>query len=90
MQGWSQAQLITSNCGKMCTLTNEDIIALKFTTKAMNTNDVFIFAFGVLSHSFLRHGCNVRRQTHVRTKGIGVIYMCRISWALGPKALKSK
>ena len=33
----------------MCTLTNEDIIALRcITTKAMNTNSVFIFAFGDL------------------------------------------
>ena len=42
-----------ANCIKMCTLRNEDIIALRcITTKAMNTNNVFIFAFG-----FLRHGC---------------------------------
>ena len=36
MEGWSQAQLVPSNCGRMCTFTNEDIIALKcITTKAM-------------------------------------------------------
>ena len=27
----------------------------------------------VLSHDFLRHGCNVCRQTHIHTKGISVI-----------------
>ena len=62
VQGWSQAQLVPSNCGTMCTLTNEDIIALRCnTTNAMNTNNIFIFAFGVLSHDFLRHGSNVGR-----------------------------
>ena len=62
-QGWSQTQLVPSNCGRMCTLTNEDIVALKcITTKAMNTNSVFIFAFTVLSHGFLGHGCNVCKR----------------------------
>ena len=74
VQGWSQAQLVPSNCARMCTLTNEDIIALRFiTTKALNTNNVFIFAFGVLGHGFLGHRCNVRWHTHIRTKGSGLI-----------------
>ena len=74
MQGWSQAQPVPSNCGKMCTFTNEDIIALRcITTKAMNTNNVFIFTFVLISHGFLRHGYTVRRKPHIRTKGIGMI-----------------
>ena len=71
MQGRSQAQLVPSNCGRMCTFTNEDIIALGcITAKAINTNNVFIFAFVLISHG---HGYTVRRKTHIRTKGIGVI-----------------
>ena len=75
MQGCSEAVvLVPSDHGGMCTLTNEDIIALRcITTNAMNTNNVFIFVFGVLSHGFLTHGCNVRRQTQKHTKGIGVV-----------------
>ena len=64
VQGWSHAQLVPSNCGRMCTFTNEDIIALGcITTKAMNTNNVFIFTFVLISHAFLMHGYNVRRKT---------------------------
>ena len=45
--GCSQAQLVPSYCGRMCTLTNEDIIALRhIATRAMNINNIFIFAFG--------------------------------------------
>ena len=53
----------------MCTFTNENIIALGcITTEAMNTNDVFIFAFGLISHGFLKHRCTVHWETHIRTK----------------------
>ena len=63
-----------SNYGRMCIFTNEDIIALgSITTKAMNTNNVFIFAFGLISHGFPRHGYTICGETHVQTKGIGVI-----------------
>ena len=63
-----------SSCGRMCTFTNADIIALGcITTKAMITNSVFIFIFVLISHGFLRHRYTVRRKTHIRTKGIGVI-----------------
>ena len=62
----------------MCTLTNEDITALGcITTKAINKNNVFIFAFGVLSHGFLRHGYKDRRHTFICVKGSGVIiHLC--------------
>ena len=74
MQGWSQAQLVPSNRGRMCTLTNKGIIALRcITTKAMNTNNVFVTAFRVHNHGFLRHRCNIRRQTHIRMNGFYVI-----------------
>ena len=74
MQGWSPSQLVPSNYGRMCTFTNEDTIALGcITTKAMNTNNVFIFTFALIRHGFLGHGYTVRRKTHIRTKGIGVI-----------------
>ena len=67
-----RAHLVPSDSGRMCTFTNEDIIALGcITTKAMNTNNVFIFAFMLISHGFLKHGWV--RKTLVRTKGIGVI-----------------
>ena len=69
-----QAQLVPSNCGKMCTFTKEDIIALRcITTEAMDTHNVFIFAFSLISHGFSRHGCTIRRETHTGTKGISVI-----------------
>ena len=59
---------------RMCALRKEDIIALQcITTKATNTNNVVIFAYGVLSHGFLGQGCTVRRQNHIHTKGIGII-----------------
>ena len=55
-------------------LTNEDIIALGcITTKAMNTNNIFIFTFVLISHGFLRHGYTVRRTTYIRKKRIGVV-----------------
>ena len=43
------------------------------TTKAMNTNNVFIVAFGLISHGFLKHKCTVLRETDICMKGIGVI-----------------
>ena len=74
MQGWSQAQLVPSNFGRMCTFRNEDIIALGcITTKAINTNNVFIFTFILISHGFLKHGYIVRRKTHICTKRISMI-----------------
>ena len=74
VQGWSQAQLVPFDCGRMCTFTNGDIIALGcITTKAMSTNNVFMFTFVLISHGFPRHGYTVRRKTHIRTKGISVI-----------------
>ena len=68
-----QAQL-PINRGRMCTLTNENVIPFTcITTEAVNTNNVLILIFIFLRHGFLRDRCSISRQTHVRSKGIGMV-----------------
>ena len=55
-----QAQLVPTNRGRMCTLTNENVIPIRcIIIEAVNTNNVLILSIG--------------RQTHVRSKGIGMV-----------------
>ena len=55
-----------TNRGRMCTLTNENVISIIcITTEAVKTNDVVILIFISLSHGFLRDRCSIGRQTHV-------------------------
>ena len=63
-----------TNRGRMCTLTNENVIPIIcITTEAVNTNNVLILIFIFLRHGFLKDRCSIGRQTHVRSKGM-VIY----------------
>ena len=57
-----QAQLVPTNRGRMCTLTNENVIPMRcITTEAVNTNNVLILIFIFLSHGFLRDRCTIGR-----------------------------
>ena len=74
MERRCQAKLVPTNRGKMCTLTNENVITIKcITTEAINTKNVLILIFIFLSHGFLRDRCSISKQTHVRWKGVSMV-----------------
>ena len=55
-------QLVPTNCGRMSTPTNENIILLgHITTKAMDIDNIFIFAIFVLCRAFLYNRCSINR-----------------------------
>ena len=78
-----------TNRGRMCTLTNENVIPIRcITTKAVNTNNVLILIYIFLSHGFLRDRCGIGRQTHVRSKGISRVMYPLHEFRLRAKAAK--
>ena len=84
-----QAQLVPTNHGRMCTLTNENVIPMRcITTEAVNTNNVLILIFIFLNHGFLKDRCNIGRQTHVRWKGIGMVIYLLHEFRLRARAAK--
>ena len=92
VQGWSQAQLVPSNCGSMCTLTNEDIIAFKcITTEAMNTKQCLHLRLrgSLAMGSSGTDVMSVGRPIYVRRESTWLYTLC-MSSALEPQALGSK
>ena len=50
-----EAQLVPTDRGRMCTLTNENVIPITcITIEALNTNDLLVLIFIFLGHGFLR------------------------------------
>ena len=78
-----------TNRGRMCTLTNENVIPVRcITTEAVNTNNVLVLIFIFLGHGFLRDRCNIGRQTHVRSKGISMVIYPLHEFRLRARAAK--
>ena len=89
MERRCQAQLVPTNHGRMCTLTNENVIPIRcITTEAVNTNNDLILIFIFLIHGFLKDGCSIGRQTHVRSKGIGMVIYPLHEFRLRARAAK--
>ena len=79
-----------TNRGRMCTLTNDNVIPLRcITIEAVNTNNVLILIFIFLGHGFLKDRCSIGRQTHVRSKGISMVIYPLHEFRLRAKAASS-
>ena len=81
--------MVPTNGGRMCTLTNENVILVRcMTIGVVNTNNVLILIFIFLGHRFLRDGCSIGKQTHVRSKGMGMVIYPLHEFRLRARAAK--